>query len=96
MHAQDFARRVSTEAGADVEAQARLAWHLVHSRAPSESDVMQSVDFIRAQTEYYRAHPTPLDVVLGAPSKTPAPAELLGLTAFCHALVSSNALLYID
>lgn len=96
VHAQDFARRVSTEAGADVEAQARLAWHLVHSRAPSESDVMQSVDFIRAQTEYYRAHPTPLDVVLGAPSKTPAPPELLGLTAFCHALVSSNALLYID
>jgi hypothetical protein len=54
------------------------------------------VDFIRAQTEYYRAHPTPLEVVLGAPSKTPAPPELLGLTAFCHALVSSNALLYID
>lgn len=96
VHAQQFAQRVQSEGGKDSPDQVRLAWKLVHGKAPSESDVQQGVEFVQAQTEYYQANPTPLEVQLAAPSKTPGDPAFLGLTALCHALMSSNALLYID
>lgn len=96
VHAQQFAQRVQAEGGQDLADQARLAWKLVHSRAASESDVQQCVDFVQAQTEFYKGHPAPLEVQPGAPAKTPADPAFLGLTALCHALMSSNALLYVD
>ncbi|MBL9132836.1 MAG: DUF1553 domain-containing protein, partial [Verrucomicrobiaceae bacterium] len=95
VHAQHFAKRVQAEAGA-LEDQIRLAWKLVHGRGASESDVRQSAEFVSAQTEFYKANPTPVEAELGAPSKTPADPAFLGLTAFCHALMSGNALLYVD
>lgn len=96
VHAQQFAQRVQKEGGKELDDEVRLAWKLVHGRAPSESDVQQSVEFVQAQAEFYKAHPTPIEAELGAPSKTPADPGFLGLTAFCHALMSSNALLYVD
>jgi len=96
VYAQQFAQRVQTESGKEIADEVRLAWKLVHGRTPSESDVQQSVEFVQAQTEFYKANPTPLEVQLGAPSKTPADPALLGFTALCHALMSSNALLYVD
>jgi cytochrome c553 len=96
VHAQQFARRVQSEGGKDTADQVRHAFKLVNGRAPSESDVQQSVEFVQAQTEFYQANPTPLEVELGAPSKTPGDPAFLGLTALCHALLSSNALLYVD
>ena len=96
VHAQQFAQRVQSEGGKDSPDQVRLAWKLVHGKAPSESDVQQGVEFVQAQTEYYQANPTPLEEQLALPSKTPGDPAFLGLTALCHALMSSNALLYID
>ncbi|MDI1314847.1 PSD1 and planctomycete cytochrome C domain-containing protein [Prosthecobacter sp.] len=96
VHAQQFAQRVQAEGGKDVADQVRYAFKLVTGKAPSESDVQQSVEFVQAQTEFYQKNPTPLEVQLGAPSKTPAAPTFLGLTALCHALLSSNALLYVD
>lgn len=96
VHAQQFARRVQKEGGQELDDQVRLAWRLVHGQPASESDVQQSVEFVQAQGEFYKAHPTPIEAELGAPSKTPADPGFLGLTAFCHALMSSNALLYVD
>lgn len=96
VHAQEFAMRVQAEGGADQAGRVRYAWRLVNGRAPSESDVQQSVEFMEAQTKFYEAHPTPLEVQLGAPSKTPGDPAFLGLTALCHAFLSSNALLYVD
>ena len=96
VHAQQFAQRVQSEGGKDLPDQIRVAWRLVHGRAASESDVQQSVEFVQAQTEFYRANPTPLESQLGAPSKTPGEPAFLGLTALCHALMSSNSLLYVD
>ncbi len=96
VHAQQFAQRVQAEGGKDTADQVRYAFKLVDGKAPSESDVQQSVEFVQAQTEYYKANPTPLEVQLGAASKTPAAPAFLGLTALCHALLSSNALLYVD
>jgi len=68
----------------------------VNGKAPSEADVQGSVEFVQAQTDFYKANPTPLEVQLGAPAKTPGDPAFLGLTALCHALMSSNALLYVD
>lgn len=96
VHAQQFAQRVQKEGGKETADQVRLAWKLVHGRAPSESDVQESVEFVQAQTQFYKGHPTPLEVQLGVPAKTPADPAFLGLTALCHALMSSNALLYVD
>ncbi|MDZ4404941.1 PSD1 and planctomycete cytochrome C domain-containing protein [Prosthecobacter sp.] len=96
VHAQQFSQRVQTEGGKELPDQIRLAWKLVHGKAPSESDVQQGVEFVQAQTEFYKANPTPLEVQLGAPLKTPGDPAFLGLTALCHALLSSNALLYVD
>jgi len=96
VHAQQFAQRVQTEGGKELADQIRLAWKLVHGKAPSESDVQQSVEFVQAQTEFYKANPTPLEVQLGTPSKTSGEPGFLGLTALCHALMSGNALLYVD
>jgi cytochrome c553 len=96
VHAQQFAQRVESEGGKELPDRVRLAWKLVHGKAASESDVQQSVEFVQAQTEYYKANPTPLEVQLGAPSKTPGDPAFLGLTALCHALMSGNAMLYVD
>lgn len=95
-HAAQFAHRLQAEGGKDVSDQVRLAWRLVDGRVPSEADVQQSVEFIREQTAYYQTHPTPLESRVGTVEKIPADPALLGLTALCHALMSSNALLYVD
>lgn len=96
VHAQQFTQRVQAEGGKELPEQVRFAWKLVHGKAPSEADVQQSVEFVQAQTEFYKANPTPVEAELGTPSKTPADPAFLGLTALCHALMSSNALLYVD
>ena len=96
VHAQQFAQRVQSEGGKELSDQIRLAWKLMNGKAPSETDVQQSIEFVQAQTEFYKANPTPVEAELGAPSKTPADPGFLGLTALCHALMSSNALLYVD
>ena len=96
VHAQQFAQRLQREGGKDLLDQVRLAWRLANGRAGSESDLQQSVEFVQAQTEYYKINPMPLEVQLGAPSKTLGDPAFLGLTALCHALMSSNALLYVD
>jgi hypothetical protein len=96
VHAQQFAQRLQREGGKDLLDQVRLAWRLANGRAASESDLQQSVEFVQAQTEYYKINPMPLEVQLGAPSKMLGDPAFLGLTALCHALMSSNALLYVD
>lgn len=96
VHAQQFTQRVQAEGGRELADQVRFAWKLVHGKAPSESDVQQSVEFVQAQTEFYKANPTPAEAGTGALSKKPADPAFLGLTALCHALMSSNALLYVD
>lgn len=95
-HAQDFALRVQSEVGSEPEKQAERAWRLAYGRSPSLSDLQDATAFINTQTEHYRANPSKLERVSGPPEKTDAPAELLGLTALCHALLSSNGFLYVD
>lgn len=95
-HAQDFAMRLQQEAGPDLEKQIRLAWLLSFSRTPSMADLQTAMDFVQAQTDHYTAHPTKLEHVAGPLEKKDASPALLGLTALCHGLMSSNEFLYVD
>ena len=95
-HAQDFAQRLFTECGTDLDKQVRRAWKICYSREPSMADVQDGIDFVKAQTEHYKANPAKLEHVVAPAEKANAPAELLGLAALCHALMSGNAFLYVD
>jgi len=95
-YAQDLAQRVVKDVGADVEKQVARTWELALSRTPSMADEQEAVTFVKAQTEHYKATPAKLEKVSGPPEKADAAPELLGLTALCHALMSSNEFLYVD
>jgi len=96
-HAQYFAGRLGEECpGADVGKQAGRAWRLAYGRDPAPAELQAAVEFVTAQTAYYAGHPAKLEHVTGPAEKENASAELLGLTALCHALMSANEFLYID
>lgn len=95
-YAQDFATRVMKDSGADLDKQVQRAWRLCLARSPSMADQQTAVEFVQAQTAHYKTHPTKLEKVSGIPETKDAPPELLGLTALCHALLSSNEFLYVD
>lgn len=95
-YAQDLALRVQREAGADLEKQVERVFALCFGRTPSMVDQLAGAEFVKAQTEHYKATPAKLEKVSGPPEKADAAPELLGLTALCHALISSNEFLYVD
>jgi hypothetical protein len=95
-HAQDLALRVKHEAGADLEKQVSRVFALCFGRQPSMADQLSAVEFVKAQTEHYKVTPAKLEKVSGPAEKADAPADVLGLTALCHALISSNEFLYVD
>ncbi len=81
-----FADRVRRQAGADLATQCRLAWRLALGHTPSLREVEDGVAFLRDE----QAANTP-----NAEAK-PAEVALPALTRFCHALVASNAFLYVE
>ena len=95
-HAQDFAQRLIRECGNDLDKQVQRAWKLCFSRDPSMADVQAAVEFVKAQTGHYKLTPAKLEHVTAPAEKDNAPAELLGLAALCHALMSGNEFLYVD
>lgn len=95
-HAQDLAQRVLREAGTDLNKQVVRAWELALSHRPSMADEQETLEFVKSQTNHYKAVPAKLEKVSGPPEKTDAAPELLGLAALCHALLSSNEFLYVD
>jgi hypothetical protein len=95
-HAQDLALRVQHEAGADLEKQVSRVFALCFGRQPSMADQLSAAEFVKAQTQHYKLTPAKLEKVSGPAEKADAPADLLGLTALCHALISSNEFLYVD
>ncbi len=95
-YAQDLAQRVQREAGTDLEKQVARVFALCFGRTPSMADQLAGAEFVKAQTEHYKITPAKLEKVSGPTEKSDAPPELLGLTALCHALISSNEFLYVD
>jgi len=93
---QYFAERLQSDGGPDIESRATAAWRLAYGREPGEGDLAAAAEFVKAQTEYYKANPAKLDKVAGPAEKENADPEFLGLTALCHALLSANEFLYVD
>ena len=83
--AMDFARRVEKEAGADAEAQARLAWRLALGREPSAGELDSATAFINAQMRQ-RSTRDPVN------SET----HRLALADFCQAIFALNEFIYVD
>lgn len=75
-----LARLVLQEAGGDVLAQIRAAWRRTLAREPGEDQVTTALEFVRRQTSHFTG-PT---------------AATRALASFCHALLCSNAFLYVD
>ena len=83
-YAEDFARRIQKEAGADVRAQIALAWRWSFAEEASKKDIDDAAAFIAEQTARFRAQP-----------KSAEP-EVRALANFCQALLSANPFLYVD
>ncbi|MDF1816514.1 MAG: PSD1 and planctomycete cytochrome C domain-containing protein [Verrucomicrobiales bacterium] len=95
-HAQHFAMRLQAESPGDVAAQIDRAFQLAYGRPPTKADFESSLQFVAEQTAYYTENPAKLEKVSGPPEKENAPADLLGLAALGHALMSANEFLYVD
>ncbi|MBU6300069.1 MAG: DUF1553 domain-containing protein [Verrucomicrobia bacterium] len=95
-HARHFAERLRADAAADPEKCILAAWRLAYGRPPSPAESARAREFLVAQTAFYRSNPATLERVSGPQDKEPAPAETLGLTALCHAVMSANEFLYLD
>lgn len=80
-----LAARVVREAGENVEPRFRRAWRLVFGRAPDDDEVRGGLEFLNGQTAAVRDS-----------SSDRSDPDVVALAHLCHALVSSNAFLYVD
>jgi hypothetical protein len=92
-----FAERIVAEAGGERRDQVAHAWRLAFAGEPGEDEIVQAIAFVTAQTEQFRANqaaePKPAE---GATPTVKASPEQQALTSYCHALLSSNAFLYVE
>ena len=100
-----FAARLKTEVGEDRALQVTRAWQLAFTRAPTEQELTEALDFLSRQVEQLRMvsekgelenkdEKTRKDEKSKAMAK-PAP-ELQALTNLCQGLLSANEFLYVD
>src|SRR5262249_19665146 len=85
--ALDFARRVEQEAGAEPEAQVRLAWQLALGREPSAGELKSGAAFIKTQREHRS---------VGDPSSAKTDRPGLALADFCQTIFALNEFIYVD
>lgn len=92
-----FAQRVISEFGSELPAQVRGAWEIAFGQPPTDEQTADAVAFVQDQLAYYSKNPMPkpdpkkksdTDIYL-------SPSEE-ALATYCHALISSNAFLYVD
>lgn len=94
--ARFFAERLRSEGGPDLNGKVELAWQLAFGRKPGAEDLKAAVEFVEAQSAYYKENPAKLEKVAGPADKENAEPELLALAALGHALMSTNEFLYVD
>ena len=83
----DFAERVGKEAGAEREAQVRLAWRLALGREPSAAELESGTSFINARLQQRSTRD---------PGKPEAELQNLTLADFCQAIFALNEFIYVD
>lgn len=77
----------------NLEAQIRLAWQLVYSRAPEHSEVQTALHFIKNQTEVFTGQSAYKPNKKNPPQRS---ASQEALASMCQMLLSSNEFLYVD
>lgn len=85
--ALDFAQRVSKEAGAQADAQCRLAWRLALGREPSDTELKSGGDFLESQVQQHSSR-----VADGAK----VDVQSLALADLCQAIFAMNEFIYVD
>lgn len=85
--AEDFARRLTKEAGDDSASQVRLAWRLALARPPSPSELASSTRFIQERATGRATRQT---------DRSEDDSRHLALTDFCQALFALNEFIYVD
>jgi hypothetical protein len=81
--AEAFARRVRRASGEEARAQVTCAWGHAFGREPAEHEVADAMAFLAAQGQRFSG-------------STETDRAHQALTSLCHALLSSNAFLYVD
>jgi hypothetical protein len=85
--AVDFAARVSTESGSDVERQVRTAWRLALGRQPGKPELRDATRFVQSQIEQRSARDH---------TQQESEVQLRALADFCQALFAMNEFIYVD
>jgi hypothetical protein len=85
--AVDFAQRVEKDAGAQPEAQVRLAWRLALGHEPSTVELNSATAFINTQTQQRATRD---------PAKPKSESQQLALADFCQAIFAMNEFIYVD
>jgi mono/diheme cytochrome c family protein len=88
-----LAERLANEAGEDLATQIRLAWQLVYSRLPDETEVESSTQFIRDQIAVFAEQSAYQPNEDQPPVRTP---QQEATALMCQMLLSSNEFLYAD
>jgi hypothetical protein len=83
----EFSQRVEKKAGAEPEAQVRLAWRLALGREPSANELESGTAFINAQIRQRSKR---------EPGKPNSDAQNLALADFCQAIFALNEFIYVD
>lgn len=88
-----LAERLADDAGEDIEAQIRLAWQLVYSRSPDDSEIAMATQFVKDQVAVFAEQPAYQANKDQPPVRTP---QQEAAALMCQMLLSSNEFLYAD
>ena len=91
-----FAERITRESGADPTAQVKHAWLLAFGSIPTESELKNSVEFLKKQAAFFEANPVKPEPVAKGKEGAPVGPQMEALTTFCQAFLTSNQFLYVD
>jgi hypothetical protein len=85
--ALDFAQKVEKKAGAQIEAQCRLAWSLALGREPSTTELQSGTAFLDTQLQQHSTRD---------PGNPKTDAQNLALADLCQAIFAMNEFIYVD
>jgi hypothetical protein len=91
-----LAERVAREVGADVTEQIKHAWLLAFGGSPTESELKNSIEFLKKQTAHFQASPVKAAPAVKGKEAAPTEPPMQALATFCQALLTSNQFLYVD
>ena len=89
--AQRFAAQLLAASTSEVTEQLQVAWLTAFARLPTDTELADATQYLTAQTEVFAANP-PTDKKAQAKHDPRREAW----ASLCHALLSSNAFLYVD